>query len=255
MVNGITQQPMDGTSMLYSFDDAAAPERHETQYFEMMCNRGVYHRGWSAVTKHRTPWVTTGDVGVAFDDDVWELYDGSSDWTQAHDLSKQHPERLHELQRLFLIEATRHNVLPLDDRAFERVLPEVVGRPTLAGDRQTLLPGMSGLLELHVVNWRNRSWSLTAQVEIPDGGAEGVILNLGGHGGGWSFYLKEGRPTYCYNFFGLNWTHVRGEQAVPPGEHQVRVEFAYDGGGLGKGGDVTLWLDGGQIGSGRVERT
>src|SRR4029079_13003877 len=156
MVNGVTQTPMDGTSTRYSFDDAAAPERHETQYFEMMCNRGVYHKGWSAVTKHRTPWITTGEVGVAFDDDVWELYDGTSDWTQARDLSKANPEKLHELQRLFLIEATRHNVLPLDDRGCERVLPEIAGRPTLVGDKQTLLPGMGALTEQHVVNWRNR---------------------------------------------------------------------------------------------------
>ncbi len=254
-VNGVNQEPMQGTSMRYAFDDATAAERHETQYFEMMCNRGVYHQGWSAVTKHRTPWTTTGNVGVAFDDDVWELYDGSSDWTQAHDLSKEHPDRLHELQRLFLIEATRYNALPLDDRGFERVLPEIAGRPTLVGDKQVLFPGMSGLLEQHVVNWRNRSWSLTSQIEIPDGGAEGVILNLGGLPGGWSFYLKGGKPTFCYNLFGLRCYYARGEEAVPPGDHQVRVEFAYDGGGIGKGGDVTLYLDGKEVGSGRVERT
>jgi arylsulfatase A-like enzyme len=254
-VNGITQDPMQGTSMLYTFDDAAAAERHETQYFEMMCNRGVYHRGWSAVTKHRTPWITTGEVGVAFDDDVWELYDGSTDWTQAHDLSKDNPDKLHELQRLFLIEATRYNVLPLDDRGFERVLPDIAGRPTLVGDKQVLLPGMGGMMEQHVVNWRNRSWSVTSQVEIPDGGANGVILNLGGHGGGWSFYLKDGKPSYTYNLFGLEETIVRAEEPAPGGEHQIRVEFAYDGGGLGKGGDITLYLDGDQIASGRVERT
>jgi arylsulfatase len=254
-VNGITQDPMQGTSMLYTFDDAAAAERHETQYFEMMCNRGVYHRGWSAVTKHRTPWITTGEVGVAFDDDVWELYDGSTDWTQAHDLSKDNPDKLHDLQRLFLIEATRYNVLPLDDRGFERVLPDIAGRPTLVGDKQVLLPGMGGMMEQHVVNWRNRSWSVTSQVEIPDGGANGVILNLGGHGGGWSFYLKDGKPSYAYNLFGLEETIVRAEEPAPGGEHQIRVEFAYDGGGLGKGGDITLYLDGDQVASGRVERT
>ena len=197
------------------------------------------------MTKHRTPWQTTGDVGIAFDDDIWELYDGSTDWTQARDLSAENPDKLHELQRLFLIEATRYNVLPLDDRSFERVLPEVSRKPSLIeGNKQTLLPGMGGLLEQHVVNWRNRSWSLTGQVEIPDGGAEGVLLSLGGHGGGWSFYLKDGKPAYCYNLFGLDCTHIRAEQPVAAGEHQLRVEFAYDGGGLGKGGDVTLYLDG-----------
>jgi arylsulfatase A-like enzyme len=255
-VNGINQRPMEGVSMAYSFGDADATDRHQTQYFEIFGNRGIYHQGWSAITKHRTPWQTTGDVGIAFDDDTWELYDGSSDWTQARDLSKEQPEKLAQLQRLFLIEATRYNVLPLDDRSFERVLPEVSGKPTLIqGDKQLLLPGMGALIEQHVVNWRNRSWAVTAQLQVPDSGANGLLLNLGGHGGGWSFYLKDSRPSYCYNLFGLKETIVRADQAVPAGEHQVRMEFAYDGGGLGKGGAVTLYLDGNLIGSGRVEQT
>lgn len=255
MVNGVMQKPFEGTSMSYTFDAADAPEQHATQYFEMMCNRGIYHQGWSAVTKHRTPWETTGDAGLALDDDTWELYDGSKDWTQSRNLAEEMPAKLAELQRLFLIEACKYNVLPLDDRGFERVLPEVAGRPTLVGDRQILLPGMGGMVEQHVVNWRNRSWSLTGLLEVPATGGNGVILNLGGHGGGWSLYLKENVPTFCYNLFGLEWTHVRGNQAVPEGAHQVRVEFAYDGGGLGKGGDIKLYLDGNEIGVGRLERT
>ncbi|WP_250030210.1 arylsulfatase [Paractinoplanes maris] len=254
-VHGVTQLPMQGVSMRYSFDDPDAAERHGTQYFEIFGNRGIYHQGWSAVTKHRTPWQTTGDVGIAFDDDVWELYDGHTDWTQARDLSRENPAKLHELQRLFLIEATRNNVLPLDDRSFERVLPEVSGRPTLVGDRQVLRAGMGGLVEQHVVNWRNRSWSLTALVEIPDRGADGVLLSLGGHTGGWSFYLKDGAPAFCYNLFGITRTYVRSDERVPAGEHQVRLEFAYDGGGLGKGGAVSLWVDGNRSATGRVERT
>jgi arylsulfatase len=222
----------------------------------MLGNRGIYHRGWAAVTKHRTPWHTVGSAGVAFDDDVWELYDCESDWTQARDLAAEYPDRLRELQRLFLIEAARNNVLPLDDRSFERVLPQISGKPSLVpGKRQVLLPGMGGLLEMHILNWRNRSWSLTAQVDVPDGGAEGVILSLGGHAGGWSFYFKEGRTTFCYNLFGLHRTHVRADTPVPSGSHQVRVEFSYDGGGLGKGGAVTLRVDGAAVGSGRIERT
>ncbi|PTR26601.1 arylsulfatase [Rhodococcus sp. OK519] len=255
-VNGIRQDPIEGIDMTYSFDDAVAPERHVTQYFEMFGNRGIYHRGWSAVTKHRTPWQILGGTGIAFDDDVWELYDGTTDWTQARDLSTEHPDRLHELQRLFLIEATRHNVLPLDDRTFERVLPGISGKPSLVpGNRQVLLPGMEALLEMHIVNWRNRSWALTAQVGVPDGGAHGVILNLGGHAGGWSFYFREGRPTFCYNLFGLERSYIRATEPVPTGTHQVRSEFAYDGGGLGKGGTVTLFVDGAAVGSGRIERT
>lgn len=255
-VAGVRQDPFDGTDMTYTFDGADEPDRHVTQYFEMLGNRGIYHHGWTAVTKHRTPWQTVGSAGAEFDDDVWELYDCRSDWTQAHDLAREHPEQLHRLQRLFLIEAVRNNVLPLDDRVFERVLPRIAGKPSLvAGTRQVLLPGMGGLLEMHILNWRNRSWSLTAQVDVPDGGAEGVILSIGGHAGGWSFYLKDGRITFCYNLFGVRRTHVRGRGPVPAGPHQVRVEFTYDGGGLGRGGDVTLRVDGASVGSGRVDRT
>ncbi|WP_145239037.1 arylsulfatase [Prescottella equi] len=255
-VNGVRQHPLEGVDMAYSFHDAAAPERHVTQYFEMLGNRGIYHRGWSAVTKHRTPWQIPGGAGIAFDDDVWELYDGAADWTQARDLAKEYPERLRELQRLFLIEATRYNVLPLDDRTFERVLPGLSGKPRLVpGNRQVLLPGMQALLEMHIVNCRNRSWSLTAQVDVPDGGARGVILNLGGHAGGWSFYFRDGRPTFCYNLFGIERSYIRAPDTVGVGLHQVRSEFAYDGGGLGKGGTLTLFVDGTAVAEGRVERT
>jgi arylsulfatase len=255
-VNGITQKPIEGVSMIYSFADGEAPDQHTTQYFEIFGNRGIYHAGWSAITKHRTPWQTTGDVGIAFDDDVWELYDGSTDWTQARNLATEQPAKLAELQRLFLIEATRYNVLPLDDRSFERVLPEISGKPALIGGQaQLLLPGMGALTEQHVLNWRNRSWALSAQVEIPDAGASGVLLSLGGHTGGWSYYLKDGRAVFTYNLFGLEETIVRAEAVVPPGAHRVRMEFAYDGGGLGKGGTVTHYLDGQAVGSGRVART
>jgi arylsulfatase len=221
----------------------------------MFGNRGIYHDGWSAVTKHRTPWQTTGDAGVALDDDIWELYDGSSDWTQARDLAREHPDKLHQLQRQFLIEATRYKVLPLDDRGFERVDPDIAGRPKTVGAKQVLLPGMQGLLESHLVNWRNRSWQLTAQITVPDGGAEGVILNLGGAQGGWSLYLKDGAPAFAYNLLGITTTHVHGDAKVAPGVHQVRMEFAYDGGGIAKGGGITLFTDGVKVGEGRVEAT
>ena len=135
MVNGVLQSPMEGTSMLYTFNDADAPERHDLQYFEMFANRGIYHQGWSAVTKHRTPWVMVGGELPAFDDDVWELYDGSADYSQAHDLAAEQPEMLAKLQRLWLIEATKYNVLPMDDRTSERLEPDD-GRPTDAHPRQ-----------------------------------------------------------------------------------------------------------------------
>jgi arylsulfatase A-like enzyme len=256
-VNGVQQKPLEGVSMAYSFDDAIAAERHETQYFEMFGNRGIYHKGWCAVTKHRTPWETGVDAKVpAFDDDVWELYDSSTDWTQAHDLAAEHPEKLHELQRLWLIEAVKYNVVPLDDRFVERGLPESAGRPTLIqGKRQLLFSGMGRLTENSVVMLKNTSFSVTAEVDVPEAGAEGVIVAQGGVTGGWTLYAKGGRPKYCYNFFGLERYYAEGEQAIPPGTHQVRLEFAYDGGGIGKGGTATIYVDGVACGDGRIEQT
>ncbi len=256
MVNSVGQVPMQGVSMLYSFDDAAAAERHETQYFEMFGNRGIYHKGWTAVTRHRTPWIMTG-AAPPFDDDVWELYDTNKDWSQAHDLSKEMPDKLHELQRLWLIEATRNNVLPMDDRGAERFNSDLAGRPVLVrGTSQVLANGMGDLNENGLINVKNKSHSVTAQVVIPDGmTAQGVILAQGGIGGGWMFYVSDGKPTYLYNFCGIREFTVASTQALTAGKHQVRMEFAYDGGGLGKGGNVTLYIDGNAVGKGRVEQT
>jgi arylsulfatase A-like enzyme len=256
IVNSVQQAPLHGVSMAYSFDDPAAEERHETQYFEMFGNRGIYHKGWTAVTKHLTPWILVGQEKPAFDDDVWELYDTSKDWTQARDLSAEHPDRLHELQRLWLIEATKYNVLPLDDRGIERAIPELAGRPTLIkGSRQLLFGGMGRLSENSVVNIKNKSHAVTAEIVVPDGGAQGVIVAQGGSIGGWSLYAKDGRPRYAYNLLGIQRFSVDGDREIPSGTHQVRVEFAYDGGGLGKGGDVTLFIDGEKAGEGRVDAT
>lgn len=256
MVNGVQQSPMEGTSMLYTFDAPDAPERHDLQYFEMFGNRGIYHKGWSAVTKHRTPWVMVGGTMVAFDDDVWELYDGSTDYSQANDLSAEQPDRLHELQRLWLIEAVKYNVLPLDDRTADRINPETAGRPTLIrGNSQQFFPGMGRLSENSVVSIKNKSFSVTAEVTVPDGGAAGVIIAQGGRFGGWSLYLVEGRARFTYNVLGIQAFTTEAESAVPSGTHQVRMEFAYDGGGLAKGGDVTLYYDDEAVGTGRVGAT
>jgi len=253
-VDGVQQMPLHGNSMVPTFDDAGAPEHRETQYFEMFVNRGIYHQGWTAVTRHSTPWVVQGEM-PAFDDDDWELY-GPDDWTQTKNLSKESPEKLHELQRLFLIEATRYDVLPLDDRRVERFNPDLAGRPTLIhGNSQMLFGGMGRLTENTVLNIKNKSHSITAEIVVPEGGANGVLVAQGGAFGGWSLYLKDGVPVYCYNLAGLNQTMVRGENPVPAGEHQVRMEFAYDGGGLAKGGAVTLFVDGEKAGEGRLEIT
>ncbi|MFZ4675697.1 MAG: sulfatase-like hydrolase/transferase [Nodosilinea sp.] len=255
-VNGVQQRPIEGVSMAYSFNDAKAGDRHQTQYFEMAGNRGIYHKGWTAVTQHRIPWETGMAKLPAFDDDVWELYDTTTDWTQAKDLAKEQPQKLHELQRLWLIEATKYNVLPLDDRFAERANPEIAGRPQLIkGTRQILFGGMGRLSESSIVNFKNKSHAVTAEVVVPESGAEGVIIAQGGLTGGWSLYTKEGKPKYCYNFYGVNRYTIEGTAKIPAGTHQVRMEFAYDGGGLAKGGTATLYIDGQKVGEGRVDQT
>ncbi|BCJ75817.1 arylsulfatase [Catellatospora sp. IY07-71] len=254
-VHGVQQAAMEGVSMAYSFDDPGADERHETQYFEMFVNRGIYHKGWTAVTRHSVPWSFVQGRLPAYDDDAWELY-GPDDWTQARDLAAEQPEKLRELQRLFLIEAAKYQVLPLDDRRPERFNADLAGRPTLIrGDRQLIYGGMGRLSENSVIIVKNKSHAITAQVTVPQDGARGVVVAQGGTFGGWSLYVKDGRPAYCYNLFGLKTFIVVGNQPIPPGDHQVRMEFVYDGGGLGKGGTVLLYLDGVQVGEGRVDAT
>jgi len=254
-VNGVQQTPLEGVSMLYSFDDAEAADRHETQYFEMFGNRGIYHKGWTAVTRHKTPWLLVGDKAPAFDDDVWELYDTTKDWTQAEDLSKKMPEKLHELQRLWLIEATKYNALPLDDRLAERINPDLAGRPVLVrGNSQILFGGMGRLSENSVLSLKNKSHSVTAEIVVPDR-VEGVIVAQGGNIGGWSLYAKNGKLKYCYNLLGIRYFYVEADKPLDKGEHQVRMEFAYDGGGLGKGGTATLYIDGKKAAQGRIDAT
>ncbi len=255
-VEGIQQQPIEGVSMAYSFDDPKAAEKHETQYFEMFGNRGIYHKGWTAVTRHKTPWLLVGEKVPAFDDDVWELYDTTKDWSQSNDLSKQMPEKLHQLQRLWVIEATRYNVLPLDDRVAERMNPDLAGRPVLIrGNRQILFGGMGRLSENSVVNIKNKSHSVTALIELPESGAKGVIIAQGGNIGGWALYVKDGKLKYCYNLLGIQYFYVEAGTTLPTGEHQVRMEFKYDGGGLGKGGTASLYVDGKRVGEGKVAAT
>ena len=237
--------------MNYSFDDANAPDTHTTQYFEMFVNRGIYHNGWTAVTRHSLPWIAT--EMPAFDDDIWELY-GPDDWTQAHDLAAENPEMLAHLQRLFLIEAGKYNVLPLDDRRFERFNAEMAGRPQLiTGNSQVLSGGMGRLSENSVVVMKNKSFAITSEIVVPEDGAHGTIVSQGGAFGGLSLYATEGRPAFCYNFFGLQQFKVHGQEELSAGDHQVRVEFTYDGGGLGKGGNVRA-LRGWRSGRGRQGR-
>jgi arylsulfatase A-like enzyme len=254
-VHGIQQMPLHGVSMRYFFDDPAAPERRETQYFEIMCNRGIYRKGWTAVTRHSLPWVAA--QMPVFDDDTWELYDTSIDWTQAHDLAAQQPEKLKELQRLFLIEAVKYGALPLDDRRAERFLAEIAGRPELVtGTTQLLFGGMGRLSESSVINTKNVSHSVTADIEMPEGSPSGVLIAQGGAFGGWSLYVSDGRPCYCYNLLGITRTYVRGTAIIASGHRQIRVECDYKGGrALGGPATLGLYVDGAQVGAGHLERT
>jgi len=197
-------------------------------------------------------------VAPPLDADTWELYDTNTDWTQAHDLAAENPQKLAELQMLFVLEASKYNVFPLDDRRAERFNSDLAGRPQLIhGNRQLLFGGMGRLSENSTVVMKNKSHAVTAEIVVPNGNssASGVIIAQGGAFGGWSLYAKDGKPAYCYNLFGLQQFKVYGDASIPPGEHQVRMEFAYDGGGLGKGATATLYLDGSQVGEGRIDAT
>jgi arylsulfatase A-like enzyme len=254
-VNGTIQTPIEGVSMIYTFDDPKAEGRHKVQYFEMIGNRAIYSDGWFAGTIHKAPWEAKPRAGLL--DDRWELYDTRNDFSLANDLASQNPTKLKELQDLFMTEAVKYKVLPIDDRSIERLNAELAGRPDLMGDRMslTLHAGMTGMSENAFINVKNRSFSVTADLEVPKGGANGVILAQGGRFGGWSFYMKDGKLAYTYNFLGLKRTTVASKQTVPAGKASVRMDFAYDGGGLAKGGVISLFVNDRKVGEGRLDRT
>ncbi len=254
-VNGMPQRPMDGVSMVYSFDDAAAEDRHVTQYFEMFGNRAMYQGGWFARTIHKAPWEQHPRRGLT--EDIWELYDTSADFSLVNDLSAENPEKLAELQDLFMREAEKNHVLPIDDRTVERINAALAGRPDLMAGRTSLklAEGMTGMTENVFLNIKNKSKTITAEIEVPEEGAHGAILVQGGRFGGWALYVKDGVPAYEYNFLGLQRFTVAGTEPLAPGKATVRFEFAYDGGGLGKGGTGTLYVNEVKVGEGRIERT
>ena len=254
-VNGTVQAPIEGVSMLYSFEHPKTPSTHKTQYFEILGNRGIYSNGWFAGTIHRAPWEQKPRRGLL--DDIWELYDTRTDFSLVNDMAKSNPAKLKQMQDIFMKEAVKYRVLPIDDRVLERLNPASAGRPDLMGDRTslTLSEGMVGMSENVFINIKNRSHSITADVDIPAGGANGVILAQGGRFGGWSVYLKDGKPSYCYNYLGLQETKISAPQALAAGKATIRVNFDYDGSGVGKGGLATILVNGQQVATGRIERT
>jgi len=255
-VNGAKQKPFEGVSMIYSFDDPKAEDRHTTQYFEMFGNRAIYHDGWVAATKHRTPWAQAPDGPL--DQDKWELYHVAEDFSQANDLAASNPDRLRKMQALFMKEAVKYNVLPLDDRTFERFNAAIAGRPDLMGDRRslTLYEGMTGMMENAFINVKNRSHTITAEVEIPEGGGEGVIVCQGGRFAGWSLYMKNGKVSYVHNWVGKERYTITAPQTVSPGKATIRYEFAYEGGNKpGMGGKGTISVNGKKVAEGRIGKT
>ncbi|QJX00859.1 arylsulfatase [Frigoriglobus tundricola] len=254
-VNGTTQRPFEGGSFLYSFGDAKAKSRHTTQYFEIAGNRAIYHDGWLARTIHKAPWEAQPRADLTRD--AWQLFDTARDFSLADDRAAQEPDRLKDMQALFLKEAVKYNVLPIDDRGIERLNPALAGRPDLMAGRTslTLHEGMTGMMENTFINVKNRSHTITAEVELPKDAGNGVIVAQGGRFGGWSLYLKDGKPTYVYNFVGLERTVVAGPQAVPTDKATITLAFAYDGGGLGKGGTATLSVNGQKVAEGKIPHT
>ena len=255
IVDGTPQIPMEGTSLVYSFEDAAAKERHTTQYFEIAGNRAIYHEGWLARTIHRAAWERIPRCPLT--EDVWELYDTRTDFSLANDVAATNPDKLEDLQSLFMEEAEEHHVLPIDDRGFERAIAAEVGRPDLMAGRTslTLGEGMTGMLENVFINVKNRSKTITANVSAPKGGGNGIIIAQGGRFGGWALYVRNGIPAYEYNFLGLKRTSITSSHRLPAGKATLRFDFAYDGGGFGKGGLGTLYVNDVRVAQGRIEHT
>lgn len=256
-LNGVQQKDIEGVSFAFSFDQADAESRRRTQYFELGCNRGLYHDGWMASAPSFAPWEPNRADDWTPDKQVWELYKLDEDFSQAHDLAKQNPDKLRQLQDLWWAEASRYSVLPLDWRGTIRMNAEAMGRPSLVGDRTraTYYPGMLALPDAACLPMLNKSWTITAAIEVADDTAEGMIITHGGSEGGYGLYLKAGRPTFVYNYLGVERPSFSGDTPLGKGKATVGVRFDYDGGGMGKGGTVTLTVDGATVASGRLERT
>jgi arylsulfatase A-like enzyme len=253
-LNGVPQKPVEGVSMAYTFDDPKAPSTRRTQYFEMFANRAIYNDGWvAATTPPLAPWASGKTIPI--DDYHWELYDITKDFSQANNLAAKEPKRLREMQELFWIEAARHNVLPLDNSKLERM--NVDNRPSLTRGRSlfTYYPGMVRIPEGSAPSILNKSFRVAADLEIPPGGAEGVLVTQGGRFNGWGLYILAGKPVFHYNTVGVFRYTVAGPDQLPPGRHTIVLDFTYDGGGLGKPGTAKLMVDGKQVAEGRIERT
>ncbi|GAP44000.1 sulfatase [Lentimicrobium saccharophilum] len=253
-VNGTEQTPFAGTSFAYSFDDANAPETHTTQYFEMFGNRGIYHEGWTASTRHSIPWLMVELPSL--ENDVWELYHVDEDFSQANNLAQSNPEKLKELQDLFMEEAIKYHVMPIDDRRVERFNAEIAGRADIMGDREslTLYEGMTGIMENVFINNRSKNYTILAEVELMDSKTDGVIISQAGRFGDWSLYMKNGNVHHDYNFFGLEHTNIASSRVLEAGKHLIKYEFLVDEPKPGTGGNCTLYIDGQKVAEGYIPK-
>ena len=255
-INGIAQSPIAGVSMAYSFDDAKAPSTRRTQYFEMFGNRAIYSDGWVAATTPLTaPWSPIAKKADPVHGWDWELYNIDDDFSQSKNLAAENPEKLQELQLLFYGEARQNNVLPIDSTKVPRL--DVSLRPslTIGRDTFTYYDGMNRIPEGTAPDFKNKSHTITVDVEIGEGGDDGMLVTQGGRFGGWGLYVLDGKPQYVYNVANLERYRVTSDQKLAPGEHSIRYEFAYDGGGPGKGGTGTLFVDDKQVATAKIERT
>ncbi len=255
-VNGVEQKPVEGVSMAYTFDDANVPSSRKTQYFEMLGNRAIYHEGWvAATTPTAAPWVPGGSEVDVITGYQWELYNVAEDFSEAVNLAEKKPDKLRELQKLFYDEAAKHNVLPLDNSKTQRLDPSI--RPSLTRGRNsfTYYEGMVRIPEGASPDVKNKSFRITAQMEIPKKSAQGMVVTQGGLFGGWALFLDKGKPTFHYNLVGVARYTIAGQKALSPGKRTLAFDFKYDGGGIGKGGTGTLLVDGKQIARGRIEKT
>jgi arylsulfatase len=254
-LNGVAQQPIQGVSMAYTFDSAQAVGRHRTQYFELNVNRGIYQDGWWAASRASIPWAATGEANP--DTLAWELYNLETDFSQAHDLAATEPARLRALQDLWWAEAARNHVLPLDARKTIRLNAELMGRPSPTAGRTTFTyyPGVTALPGGSAPNLLNKSWTVTADIQIPRGTVNGVVWDMGALDGGFSLYVRNGRPVFSGNFLGRSYARITSTRPLPEGHVVLRGEFAYDGGGYGRGATLSLYVNDQKVGEARMAQT
>jgi arylsulfatase len=258
ILDGVRQKPLDGVSLVYTFESATAPARHSVQYFEMIGNRAIYKDGWIAsTTPLRLPWVTTVGNEPSPDDFKWELYNVKEDFSQANDLAARNPGKLKELQAAFEVEAKKYNVYPLDSSFAARVDPSI--RPSLTRGRSEFnyYPGMTRIPEGSAPDFKNKSWTVAGAITVPESGANGILATMGGRFGGWALWMADSKPQFAYALSNqpAHKFRVASDQPLSPGNHLVRVKFQYDGGGVGKGGTATVFVDEKQVAEGRIPQT